>query len=272
MARLVNFPIFNNRTIITLDQFLTNPTGKGSSMMARRDKIKDDLSNRYYKMLKENGGKLNYRVYIDDNEYIFYFKIPSETFKDLYYDVVLEFVCHEKKFSKFSTINDYSINFFSNSPHMTFTYTYVLNENGLLVSFLRNIKYSKYALTHRPKVTNPIEIFGFEKSCYYACMYIDQLKLWNKSTIEKNATKITRSTRMDLINVIKSQEQKSAEYDMLKKKEADKKRKERNTKVNTSNAKHLEAINKSKAKKTTKSSFKSVVSKPGFKPLIQKKK
>jgi len=260
----LNFPIFNGRTIITLNQFLTNPTGKGSSMMAKREEVRKNLEKRYSNILKKTGGKLNYTVYIDGDSYFFYFKIPSETFDNLLYDVVLEFLPENKKMSKFQTLEDYSINFFSNSPHMTFTYTYVLKENKITVPFCESMfKYSKTALKQKPKVTNPIRIFGFEKTCYYAALYIDRNKLTVKSEIEKNATRIDKNTRVNLINQIKTQDQKLAEYNALKKKISDEKKK---AKVKNLNKKNVSNYNKAVADRKKRKA------KSGFKSMFDKKK
>jgi len=272
---LLNFPIFNNRTIVTLDQFLSNPTGKGTSMMAKRENIKKDLESRYYKLLKNStkNGNFTYKVYIDKDSYFFWFKIPSETYKEIYYDVVLEFLPEDKKQEKFTTINDYSMNFFSNSPHMMFTYTYVLNEEHLLVEMLKSTKYSKEALKHRPKVTNPYEMFGFEKSCYYAAMYIKEKKLYNKTDIARNATEITKTTRLELLNSIMSQESKFLQYETVKKKYADAKRKEREAKAKKANAEHNKAMATYKSKRPVSSSNKTNTKKTsGFKSVFSKKK
>jgi len=270
----LNFPIFNGRTIITLDQFLTNPTGKGSSFMSKRLEVKKNLDMRYYKLLKEStkNGNFTYKVYIDKDVYFFWFKIPSETYKEIYYDVVLEFVPTEKKMEKFSTINDYSINFFSNSPHMMFTYTYVLNQERLLVDMLKSTKYSKQALKDRPKVTNPVEIFGFEKSCYYACKYINEKKLYTKAEIERNATQITKTTRVELLNSIMSQESKYLQYEAVKKKYADEKRKEREAKARKANSQYNQAVKAATAKKPSTSKTVNRKKATGFKSVFSKRK
>jgi len=269
----LNFPIFNGRTIITLDQFLTNPSGKGSSMFGKREEIKKNLNLRYYSLLKNStkNGTFTYKVYIDKNVYFFWFKIPSETYKEITYDVVLEFVPTDKKQEKFSTINDYSINFFSNSPHMMFTYTYVLNQERLLVDMLKSTKYSKEALKNRPKVTNPVEIFGFEKSCYYACKYIMEKKLYTKSEIERNATEITKTTRVELLNSIMSQESKYLQYETIKKKITDAKRKERQAKAKKANEQHSKAMSAFKSKRPSSNTVNKKKT-SGFKSVFSKKK
>jgi hypothetical protein len=265
----LNFPIFNSRSIITLHQFLTNPTGSRSSFVGKNKEIKENLNMRYKNILSKNNGKLYNEIYYDNkgHTYWFYFKIPSETFDELYYDVVLEFVPDKREYENNSLIEDYSINFFSNSPHMMFTYTYVLKENKITVPSLEKAKkYSKTALTKKPKVTNPVQIFGFEKSCYYACKYIDDNKLYKKELINKNLKII--KTNKDIINFynsIKSQEAKFEEYTKLK----EKKKKERDKKVSDKNKKYLADFNKRNNARKNKPINK-VIKKMAVKPKLSK--
>ena len=127
------FPFLHSRAQIYLDNFINNPQGKYSSYGGKRESIKKDLAERYVKILQKNNGELIYRIFYNEKtkNYFFYFKIPSETFEKFYYDVVLEFVLEDKKFENSSTIYDYTMNFFSNSPHMMMTYTYVLKRMKL---------------------------------------------------------------------------------------------------------------------------------------------
>ena len=158
MPSFLNFPILNNEVKITIQDFLNNPAGKGTSMMGKREEIKKNLNLRYYELMKKYQ-TFNYEVYQDKDSYFFYFKIPSESYSEIKYDVVLEFIGN-KKIKDSNNILDYSMHFFSNSPHMTFTYTYSLNQNGLLVRLLKDTKYSKAALKNPPSVRNPYEMFG----------------------------------------------------------------------------------------------------------------
>jgi hypothetical protein len=269
----LKFPFFGQRAILTLEGFLTNPTGKSTSMMASRKRIKDNLDNHYYKLLKKHKD-FKYVVYIDSYAYLFHFKIPSETFDELYYDVVLEFLPHEKKMQGFSTINDYSINFFSNSPDMMFTYDYVLKENDIYIPFLQNAgKYSSKAMKTRPKTRNPVELFGFEKSCYYAAMYISTHKLTTKKMLDKVGIKSNKLVSTKFLNSVMSQELKLNEYNKFKKLEQEKKRKEREA-----NRKKKEAENKKNNKRVgpiqrnkKKSGFKSTTARhKAFKGVVKK--
>jgi len=155
---------------------------------------------------------------------------------------------------------------------MMFTYTYVLNQENILVNMLKTTKYSKQALKDRPKVTNPVEIFGFEKTCYYACKYIMEKKLYTKSEIEKNSTEITKTTRVDLLNNIMSQESKYLQYETVKKKYADLRKEERKAKAKKANEQHSQAMEKSKAKRPSSSKTINKKKTSGFKSVFSKRK
>lgn len=277
------FPFLHSRAQIYLDNFINNPQGKGSSYGGRRKSIKEDLAARYTNILQKNNGELLYKIFYNEKtkNYFFYFKIPSETFEKFYYDVVLEFVPDNKEAETNSTIYEYSMNFFSNSPHMMMTYTYVLNKNKVIVEFLKP-KYSKRALTQAPVLTNPVEQFGFEKSCYYAALYIRDKKMYIKEWIKDNSLPFDSSNKIKLLDSIMSQDQKFAQYQELKRKADLKKREERNAKVKAHNTKEYNrvkklmdekrTVNKASKKQKFNSNFKSTTArhKP-FKSLINKK-
>ena len=275
------FPFLNSRAQIFLDNFINNPQGKGSSYGGKRENIKKDLATRYSNILTKYNGKLEHYIFHNEktDHYFFYFKIPSETYDKLYYDVVLEFQPDDKKV-KYTTIAEYSMNFFSNSPHMTMTYTYILNKNKIIVDFLKP-KYSKKALTTPPVTRNPVEQFGFEKSCYYAALYIRDNKLYSKEVMKPFVKPFDSSTKVKLLNSIMSQDQKFIQYQEIKRKEDAKKKNSRYKKVQANNIAEynrvLKEINRKKGtpskSKSPSNKFKSATAnhKP-FKSVINKRK
>jgi hypothetical protein len=265
----IGFPWMNNQTIITLNDFLLNPAGRKTSYGAKRENIINDLKRRYDEILKKTNGVLKYDVYSDHGKFDFVFRIPSETFDNLLYDVVLEFNPQNKADADSSSLIDYTMTFFSNSPHMTFTYTYVLNKENLIVDFVKKYKCSKVALTQKPRVTNPVEQFGFEKTCYFAALYIKNKKLYEKSNL-KNAIIPDKNTTVQVLNTISTQDAKFLQYNTLKQEEADKKKKEKNEAVRKANNKKVEAASKkSSAKRNISYKYKG---KKTFNSVFKKKK
>jgi len=210
--RKINLPKFKNDTVFTMGQLLQNPTGKGSSNMASRARIIETLEHKYYMLLRKNNS-FDYKVYSEEENYIFVFKIPSESNSELFYDVVIELKPLTDDAKNGRNVTDYNISVFSNSPHFTFTYTYVMNDNGLLVDWCKS-KCHDMALTVKPNTKNPVEQYGFEKSIYYACLFIRENKLYSKATLKKIASKFHKAK---VLKDIASDTAKKKEYDSLKK-------------------------------------------------------
>jgi hypothetical protein len=209
---LINEEELVDETIeLTLHSLLTNPTGKHTAFMSSRARIIEDLENRYAKMLSKHK-KFNFQVFKKSKEYIFVFKIPSETHDEFLYDVVILFTPKEKEHEKDRTLNRYTLSLFSNSPNFTFTYTYVLSKNDILAKFMKP-KCSPKALSDAPKVRNPVEVYGFEKSCYYACMYIKQAGLTNKFDLDSNVFIFNQGK---IMRTVASQDDKLKEYNLFK--------------------------------------------------------
>jgi len=227
----LKFPkIFNNSQIyITLPEFLQNPTGKSTSNFASRKRISDGLMMSYHKLLHKYK-HFDHEIFQIKQSYYFYFKIPSETVDNVYYDVVLEFYPKESKNVLDNNLNNYGLKFFSNAPSCMFTYTYVLNDNKILIDKLKDFC-SKEALTKRPKVTNPVEQFGFEKSIFYACYHIREGKLLDKLKISSYRF-FNKKIKEDNLNLflsknIKHQESKLKEYESKKKLMVERRKEER---------------------------------------------
>lgn len=208
---------------MNIHQLVTNPTGKYSAYMSARHRIIDDLNNRYAKLISQHKG-FKFGIFKKKDDYIFHFKIPSETVDGVMYDVVIMFVIppddNDAKMER--TLKNYHVKLFSNSPNFTFTYTYVLNKSGILVPFMKK-KCSDDALNQAPTVRNPVEVYGFEKSCYYACRYIQQNNLLVKFELDSNLKLFNEAS---FLAKIKSDTSKFAEYRNTKAKLAkDKKKK-----------------------------------------------
>lgn len=233
--------------IMTIEQFLKNPSGFKSASFARRDIIIENLKSRFNKLYGEKQKEFSLKTFIKGKDYILYFKIPSETVPELLFDVVLQFTPLSNADAEL-TINHYSVQVFSNSPGFTFTYAYIYNKEGILIDFLRN-KISSTAITTPPVIRNNEEIIGFEKSVYYALLYLKAMGYTYKSNLRRTS-QIIKETSF-LIRNVKSSESKMLEYNNLKKKykllqqeEKAKKLKSKNEAIKKSNA-----INRAKRKK-----------------------
>lgn len=89
-----------------------------------------------------------------------YYKVPSESEKNVIYDVVIWY-------NSRSRINSTTaVRIYSNSPGFGYNFAYVFNKQK---SLLYAGKYPSIIINRPPKVRNPYETFTFDKHVY-ACM------------------------------------------------------------------------------------------------------
>ena len=89
-----------------------------------------------------------------------FYKVPSETEKNVEYDIVIWYNTRTRINS--ST----SVRIYSNSPGFGYNFAYVFNKQK---SLLYSGKYPTIIISRPPKVRNPYETFTFDKHVY-ACM------------------------------------------------------------------------------------------------------
>jgi hypothetical protein len=196
---------------VTMNKLLQNPSGPYSAYFARRDLTIKNLNDRYLQMQKDKK-EFKLEIFKDKDDYYFYFKVPSETYDKLHYDVVINFIPVGDQSKSDMTLNNYSVNLFSNAPNFLFTYAYVYNQDGILIDFLKD-KISKQALNEPPDIRNPIKSYGFEKSVYFALLYIKMNRLHVKSAINYRADKLDKKK---LIKAVDSTEEKLKQYNRAK--------------------------------------------------------
>lgn len=212
--------------IITMKDFLSNPTGKGSASFTRRDIVKENLLQRYIKLLENTKNGINMKCYNDKGSYIFHIKMPSETYgNQLKYDVVLQFIPIGNVTKNDTTILNYSMKMYSNSPQFMFTYAYVFNRDKLIPKELLS-KLSKESLRKEPKIRNPFHTYGFEKSIYFSLLFIKRAGYDRKSVLQSNSIKLKSFKDQVTKNVVHS-ERTLEENRRLKRLAEDKKREQK---------------------------------------------
>lgn len=210
----------------TMQQFLNNPTGEASAVFARRDIVIANLQSRFNNLMKEYAKQFKCVVNVINGNYVFYLKVPSESYPNkLLYDVVLEFIPIGSA-NRDLTINNYAVNVFSNAPNFIFTYAYVYNKDGNIVNFLKN-KIGSKCLNEPPKTKNPSQSYGFEKSIYFALLYLKYLgynaKINANKVLDKRVTKdfiykkvMSGTDKLEEYNKMKENNEKKREYKALK--------------------------------------------------------
>lgn len=251
----------------TMKQFLVNPTGSGSASVARRDRIRLDMNNRFNALYKGNKGKFKCSFFYDikKNDIYYVLKIPSEVYfsKDLYYDVIIKLKGDPTgKTSKMLMNREMQV--FSNSPNFTYTYAYVFNSLGMIIDWTKP-KTAPKSLTESPKLRNPDNALGFEKSVYFSLLYITNFikEGTNEEFIIRNAKKLDTKA---ILGATKTALQKNKEYELIHKqvREEQKKVKERKEKIRNTiqTVKNVATLGLLKEKKKVKISSKKTPKKP----------
>jgi hypothetical protein len=174
-----------------LRDFMDNPMGKGSTAIQSRQLVQRDLNQRFTKLMSQDGKKMDVDVFKDINgdNYYFHLKVPSESDKKMHvYDVIVQFTTDgNKDLRNDKNLNRYSIKLFSNSPSFTYTYAYAFKLYGALADGLDN-KFKDIVFEQPPITRNPGSVIGYEKTTYFACLYLSQnTEYLNKLTVDRMA-------------------------------------------------------------------------------------
>ena len=177
----------------TLSNYLNNPEANAKA-----------LAN-YKKRYSTIRGKITSRWYINNSTktIIAVIKIPSEKTKNVYYDVIFEF--------KGSNPGDTSrklkmlpIRVFSNCPSFVYADANYFKQKGWLIDWAMSL-YDPKAFPEEEKKDDTIKdakpaSFKYEKSLYYACLYISGL---NAITVLKsiNSAMTVVSTKQILMHI-----------------------------------------------------------------------
>ena len=165
---------------ITFPGYIKNPSGSRAMMVGEKNLAQQLYTDKYNKMMLRVNGKIDYLLYKKDNDrFIIYMKIPSESTETLFYDVVVEFFTKDITQKSLNKLDGYNIRMFSNDPNFIFTFAYVFYERGLIIPELKK-KISKVALKTNPAKSNPNKVVGYVKSLYFAYLFMQSHGLFNK--------------------------------------------------------------------------------------------
>lgn len=150
--------------IMTMNQYLTNPAGKGSSIIPNSDEIKA----KYKSELESVKDRVQMKWYRQMDLLICHIQIPSSKNSSVIYDVVFEFPTSK---STDGTILNSEVRMFSNCPSFLFTYAYAIYQHGMGISWLKDKIGSQYLKTPANQ-KNAYNIVSYEKSIYMGFLYI----------------------------------------------------------------------------------------------------
>lgn len=165
---------------MTLEEYILNPMGRNNAVMnaSAREYTRNNYKAKFDKIMLRENGKIDYFLYYDSkrNNYWAHFKIPSETVRKFYYDVILKFSAEANVPEGGLNLLKYNVQFFSNDPSFVYTYANVFYKNNLLIPELKP-KMSKLALKKSPEEKNPNNLVGYVKTIYFAYLLIENRKL-----------------------------------------------------------------------------------------------
>lgn len=165
-----------------LKEFLENPMGRGESS-TNRALLKEVMDSKYNKLVKDKGHLFKTNVFheLTTDNYFVHIVIPTETYRDNSYDVVLYFYTTETK-QGLSLATTHDMKFFSNSPSFAYTFAKVYYDEGLLIEQLAN-KYPDEILKNKPEVRNRYGIVNYDKYLYFGCKYVLESRILDRATI-----------------------------------------------------------------------------------------
>ena len=209
---------------MTLREYIQNPMGANSSVITQRNMYKELYNKKFGELLLRENGKFDCSLYTKGDNYLLHIKIPSEKTTTVYYDVVLEFSPPDDEAKAQSTIDNYTVKFFSNDPAFVFTYAYVFVTNDLIINDLKS-KLGKLATTTPGVEKNPKNVVGYIKSFYLAYLYMKLKGLNKKVTYSSFLKKYFKTPFSMKIASFKDklEERQKAQIEQAKHKRAEKK-------------------------------------------------
>lgn len=206
--------------MLSLKNIIQQPESSGSAAGTSRYMSRELLNNAYRNLKEIKKGLIGYNKKTHTG-YI-HVQVPStlgsakpnymtdedlKKFKtDVYYDVVIAV-----DFSDGTTITNLNFKVFSNSPNFQFTYAYVLNQSDSLVNETKHLCMKK-ALTDEPKTRNPNMTWGFEKTVFFAIMYLKSLRIMEGSNLY-NILSTSSNTAKDVLKPVMHAKDKLHAYE-----------------------------------------------------------
>lgn len=175
---------------MTIEQYIKNPMG--NAVMSNREMYRKMYMEKLDKLMVRESGKIKYKLYRSSSKYYAHIKVPSETIKDFYYDVVLEF-SKPKDALPTNDLKKYNVKFFSNDPAFVYTFAHAFIKNDLFIKELSD-KMSREAIKKKAEIKNPNNQVGYVKTLYFAYLMMIRKGLFNKMLyLEKYNEKILKA-------------------------------------------------------------------------------
>lgn len=163
---------------ITFHQYIENPMQ--NRVMTNRSMYKQHYSSILEKLIVREHGEIPFFLFKDTpGRYIILVRVPSESVKHFFYDVVIEFTSDSAAIIGSNTLKDYTVRFYANDPAFMYTFCYSFIQNNLFFTDLES-KMSKTAREQKAVITNAKNEVGYCKSLYFAYLIMEYKHLFDK--------------------------------------------------------------------------------------------
>lgn len=154
--------------IFNLINYSSNPSGKGSAIIANQKDLKEKYQNTLTNL--ENDIKIKWYK-LKNSTLICHILLPSTSIENIKYDILFSFKVDNLDSLNAKTLNYIPMQVFSNCPSFTYTYAYTFNKNNLLIPWLKN-KIPTKVLSKNSQVRNKYNIISYEKSLYLSTLFL----------------------------------------------------------------------------------------------------
>lgn len=156
---------------MTIQDYLTNPAGKGSTILGNQTVIKEKYEEESQELITSGNG--NVHLYALQNRYLlFHYQLKSKSGSkyggDLHYDIIFQIDTSGHKYDK---ICDIPFQVYSNCPSFLYTYAALFNTKKLLIPWSKKL-YDSATLKKMAAIRNSYGIIGYERSLYITALLI----------------------------------------------------------------------------------------------------
>lgn len=183
---------------MSFDQYIANPMGIKNAVFSNREIYRNLYTEKLDKILVREVGKIKYKLYRNDDEFLVYLKIPSEPIEKFYYDVVIQFYTDDIAIKSSRSLKDYYVKFYSNDPSFVYTFAHAMLTNDM---FIRDLvpRMSKQAVKKVATEKNPKNEIGYVKSIYFAYLIMRNYSLFEKVNYETYGEKYNKKRLLEEI-------------------------------------------------------------------------
>ena len=199
---------------VTFDKYMDNPSD-GTSIYTMREYYRKIYKDKFDILMVREQGHINYKIYQtkDSNDtFYIHLKIPSESNKEIYYDVVVQLYTPNRDEHNSVTLRNYFAKFYSNDQAFVYTFAYGFNKHNLFIDDLK-VKMIPRCLKDPGEHRNPNGDVWYVKSICFAYYTMERYHLFTRTVLTQNCTKYTRSS---LLSNVMSAADKIEEYRIKK--------------------------------------------------------